>query len=152
MSVRAETLEQSFVDLLKKLQPEPELVRIFKEEVLNVWKQAQKHASDEQARLTWRLKAIQKKKDRLVEAHVHEQTIDAKTFREHMDRLREEEAIAKMERDGAELEDLDVGAVLAFAERTLCDLAKVGTAQSSNKNNGFSRRPDLPRWRSLTKC
>jgi hypothetical protein len=92
-------------------------VRIFKEEVLNVWKQAQKEASDEQARLTWRLKAIQKKKDRLVEAHVHEQTIDAKTFREHMDRLREQEAIARMERYGAELEDLDVGAVLAFAER-----------------------------------
>jgi site-specific DNA recombinase len=123
VSVRAEALEESFVDLLKKLQPEPELVRIFKEEVLNVWKQAQKEASDEQARLTWRLKAIQKKKDRLVEAHVHEQTIDAKTFREHMDRLREQEAIARMERYGAELEDLDVGAVLAFAERTLCDLA-----------------------------
>jgi len=123
VSVRAEALEASFVDLLKKLQPEPELVRIFKEEVLNVWKQAQKQASDEQARLTWRLNGIQKKKDRLVEAHVHEQTIDAKTFRDHMDRLREQEATAKLERYGAELEDLDVGAVLAFAERTLCDLA-----------------------------
>jgi len=88
-----------------------------------VWNQTQKEARDEQARLSWRLKAIQKKKGRLVEAHVHEQTIDAKTFREHMDRLREQEAIAKLERYDAELEDLDVGAVLAFAERTLCDLA-----------------------------
>jgi hypothetical protein len=51
-------------------------------------KQAQKQVSDEQSRLTWRLNGIQKKKDRLVEAHVHEQTVDAKTFREHMDRLR----------------------------------------------------------------
>ena len=40
-----------------------------------------------------------------------------------MDRLREQEAMARMERYGAELEDLDVGAVLAFAEQTLCDLA-----------------------------
>ncbi len=40
-----------------------------------------------------------------------------------MDRLREQEAIAKLERYDAELEDLDVAAVLAFAERTLCDLA-----------------------------
>lgn len=44
VSIRAEALEESFVDLLKKLQPEPEPVRIFKEEVLNVWKQAQKQA------------------------------------------------------------------------------------------------------------
>jgi len=123
VNVRAEALEESFVNLLNELQPAPELVRIFKEEVLNVWNQTQKQARDEQARLSWRLKAIQKKKDRLVEAHVHEQTIDAKTFREHTDRLREQEAIAKLERYDAELEDLDVGAVLAFAERTLCDLA-----------------------------
>ena len=73
-------------------------------------KQAQKQASDEQTRLTWRLNGIQKKKDRLVEAHVHEQTIDAKTFREHMDRLREQEAMAKLERYDAELEDLDAWA------------------------------------------
>jgi hypothetical protein len=80
VNVRAETLEEGFVNLLNELQPAPELVRIFKE-------------------------------------------IDAKTFREHMDRLREQEAMAKLERYDAELEDLDVGAVLAFAERTLCDLA-----------------------------
>ena len=90
---------------------------------LSCKKQAQKQASDEQTRLTWRPNGIERKKDRLVEAHVHEQTIDAKTFREHMDRLREQEAMAKLERYDAELEDLDVGAVLAFAERTLCDLA-----------------------------
>ena len=69
-------------------------------------KQAQKQASDEQTRLN----GIQKKKDQLVEAHVHEQTIDAKTFREHMDRLREQEAMAKLERYDAELEDLDAWA------------------------------------------
>ena len=50
-------------------QTESENVRLFKEEVLNVWNQAQKEARDDQARLTWRLKGIQKKKDRLVEAH-----------------------------------------------------------------------------------
>jgi site-specific DNA recombinase len=123
VSVRAEALEESFANLLNELQPAPELVRLFKEEVLNVWNQTQKEARDEQARLSWRLQGIQKKKDRLVEAHVHEQTIDAKTFREHMERLREQEAMAKLERYDAELEDLDVGAVLAFAERTLGDLA-----------------------------
>ncbi len=106
VNLRAEALEESFVDLLNRLHPEPELVRIFKEEVLNVWKQAQKQASDERTRLTWRLNSIQKKKDRLVEAHVHEQTIDAKTFRDHMDRLREQEAIVKLERYDAELEEL----------------------------------------------
>ena len=36
--------------------------------------------------------------------------IDAKTFREHMDRLREQEAMAKLERYDAELEDLDAWA------------------------------------------
>ena len=98
------------MNLLNELQPAPELVRIFKEEVLNVWNQTQKQARDEQTRLNWRLEGIQKKRDRLVEAHVHEQTIDAKTFREHMDRLREQEAMAKLERYDAELEDLDAWA------------------------------------------
>ena len=36
--------------------------------------------------------------------------IDTKTFRERMDRLREQEAMAKLERYDAELEDLDAWA------------------------------------------
>ena len=36
-----------------------------------------------------------------------------------VDWLREQKAIAKLERYDAELEDLDFGGVLAFAERTL---------------------------------
>ena len=116
-------LERLFSELLEQVQPKPSLVQIFREVVLDVWKERQYETGAQRQRAEKRMASMVAQKDRLVEAHVQRQTIDEPTFHRHMDRLREEETFAKIELHDAELDALDVEAVIAFAQQLLGDLA-----------------------------
>ena len=64
-------------------------------------------------------KAIQEKLDRLDEAFLFEPSIDIETYDRHAEKLREELTLARIDRHSGQLEELDVGGILAFAERIL---------------------------------
>jgi hypothetical protein len=74
---------------------------------------------DEIAQTERAAKVIQEKLDRLDEAFLFERSIDIDTYDRQRDRLREELTLAQIDRHVSELEEMDVEAILAFAERVL---------------------------------
>ena len=79
-------------------------------------------AREDEAELERKLDRVRERKERLVQAHVYDRTIDAALFRGQMDKLRNEETLLSLDRYDAELEGLDVEATLEFAARTLSNV------------------------------
>jgi hypothetical protein len=66
-----------------------------------------------------RVKVIQQKLDRLDEAFLFAQSIDATSYERQRDRLREELTLAQIDHHAEAVDELDVQGILAFAERIL---------------------------------
>ena len=123
-NVRKDDLETTFVELLESLRPKPVYLSLFREIVLDVWKQRRVEAGARRRTLEGRIVSLRDRIDQLVEAHVHAKSIDRQTYETRMNREREALALVQLELSDAEL-DLDVEGVLAFAERLLTNAARL---------------------------
>ena len=112
-------LEQLFVDELARLQPTPGFMRLVKDRVLTAWRAMQGDAKQRIAEIERKQKSIREKLDRLDQAFLFDRSIDIDTYDRQRDKLREELTLTQMNRHTAELEELDVEGILAFAERVL---------------------------------
>ena len=112
-------LEGAFVDELALLQPTPGYMRLVTDRILHVWEQRRAEANDRTTEQQRRVRAIQQKLDKLDEAFLYSETIDATTYGRQRDRLREELTLAKIEHHTEAVDELDVEGILAFAERIL---------------------------------
>jgi site-specific DNA recombinase len=119
VNVSKAKLEELFVEDLARLQPTVGFMRPVKDRVLRAWREMQGEAKQRIAEIERRQKAIREKLDRLEAAFLYERSIDIDTYDRHRDKLREELALAQMDRHSAELEEIDVEGILAFAERVL---------------------------------
>lgn len=118
-------MESAFVRYLEAMTPKPEYVRLFREIVLDVWKQKQGDATDCRRRLQRNLDDLLAKKDRTVDAFLHRALIDQRTYQRQVDKLDEEIALAEPALHDARLDELDVEGVLAFAEDLLANPARL---------------------------
>jgi hypothetical protein len=87
--------------------------------ILHVWEQRRAEAKDRTAEQEKRVKVIQQKLDRLDEAFLFAQSIDATSYERQRDRLREELTLAQIDHHAEAVDELDVQGILAFAERVL---------------------------------
>ena len=117
-------LEGAFVELLARLQPRPEFVRLFRAVVLDVWKRRETDAREERTRHERQVAVLRAKLDRLADL-LTDGTVDAETYQRQRARLRERIAAAEVDLGDAVVEHLDVDAVLAFAEHVLVNAASV---------------------------
>ena len=116
VNVRRERMEDEFAALVERLAPERQYMRLFKEIVRQLWKQRQ---SDSEAILRvakGKLDDLRFRKDRLVEFLLAGR-LDQQTYDEQTERLNSEMEAAKEEFASADLECMDVEAVLEFAEK-----------------------------------
>ena len=72
-------------------------MRLVNDPILYVWEQRRAEAKDLTAEQDRRVKAIQQKLDRLDDAFLFGQTIDAKSYERQRDRLREELTLAQID-------------------------------------------------------
>ena len=117
-NIRTERLEKEFAALVERLKPSGKYMKVFKEVVRRVWKQKQADAENSIKAVTQRLKALQERKDRLVDA-ILEKRIDKKTYDEQVERLNTKVEEAQREFQDNELECMEVEAVLEFADKLL---------------------------------
>lgn len=125
--LRKVEFERAFVEFLERLQPKPEYVKLFKEIVLDVWKQKQVEALTQTTALDAQLDDLNERKDKLVEAFVYQQAIDQVTYQRQLDKLSEEITLAELAAHDAKLESFDVEAVLNFAEHVILNAARLWT-------------------------
>ena len=130
-------MERGFVDYLTHLQPKPEYMKLFREIVLDVWKQKQAEATTRTVALQQRIETLHKREERLDEAFVYEQSIDRATYEKQKDKLREEIALAEMDAHAARLDELDVEAVLEFAEHAVLNAARLWTEFTLEQKQRF---------------
>jgi hypothetical protein len=110
---------QTFADELALLQPTPGYMRLLKDRILYVWEQRRSEAKDRTVEQERRVKLIQQKLDRLDDAFLFQQSIDATSYERERDGLREELTVAKIDHRADAVDELDVQGILAFAERIL---------------------------------
>jgi hypothetical protein len=119
VNVSKADLEGAFADELALLQPTVGFMRLVKDRMLHVWEQRRAEARDRTAEQEERVKVIQQRLDRLDEAFLFAQSIDATSYERQRDRLREELTLAQIDHHGEAVDELDVQGILAFAERVL---------------------------------
>jgi hypothetical protein len=94
----------------------PRPLRLFRAVVLDAYQTRQADARHQVVELDRRLAQLDKRKARLEEAYLYEQAIDRDSYVRHSDRLSEERALLQLGRHDAEIEGLDVEALLNYAE------------------------------------
>jgi hypothetical protein len=119
VNVSKAELEGAFADELALLQPTAGYMRLVKDRILHVWEHRRAEAKDRTAEQEKRVKVIQQKLDRLDEAFLFAQSIDAVSYERQRDRLREELTLAQIDHHAQAVDELDVQGILAFAERVL---------------------------------
>ena len=124
-NVSKDTMEAAFLKLLESLRPKVVYWALFREIVRDVWKQRRVEAGTLRRTLEKRVVSAYERIDQLVEAHVHAKSIDRQTYETRMTRERERLALAQLELHDAELDELDVEGLLAFAERLLTNAARL---------------------------
>ena len=123
--VPKERLESAFVALLERLQPSPAYMRLFREIVLDCWKDRQVGATRLRTAIERRAAKLGQRLDQVEDAFLYKNTIDQATYERQRDKLREDVALAKIELHEAELEELDVEGVLAFTEHLLTNASRL---------------------------
>ncbi len=116
VNVRRESLEREFAALLERLAPERQYMRLFKEIVRQVWKQKVAASESVLRAAKGKLAELENRKNRLVD-FLLEGRLDQQTYDEQTLRLRAEIEVAEQELREADVEHIDVEAVLAFAEK-----------------------------------
>jgi hypothetical protein len=136
VNVSKAELECAFADELALLQPTAGYMRLAKDRILHVWEQRRAEAKERTAGQEKRVKGIQQKLDRLDEAFLFAQSIDATSYERQRDRLREELTLARIDHHAEAVDELDVQGILAFAERVLprasdlCGCRRLSTTSS----------------------
>jgi site-specific DNA recombinase len=131
-------LESEFLKLIEQLQPKPEYLALFREIVLDVWKQRQAQATEIAATLQSRLDTLKARRQRVIDAFLHERSIDKSTYQEQVNLVDEEITLAELEIYDTKIEELDLEAALNFAVRALGNAAAFWNQCLLNKNRDFS--------------
>jgi DNA invertase Pin-like site-specific DNA recombinase len=132
-------LESEFLKLIEQLQPKPEYLNLFREIVLDVWKQRQGEAIKLVAKLESRVNALKAKRQRVIDAFLHERLIDKSTYQEQLDLVNEDVALVEIEIYETKLEELDIEAALNFATSALSNAAMFWTQCSADQKQRFQR-------------
>lgn len=113
--VRTDDLERQFLGLLESLRPQAGYLALFREVVLDVWRQKEGSVRARRQSLEARAQEVRRRRDRLDEAYLYEAAVDRDTYDRQRGRLAADLTTAELELSDARLEELDVEAVVEFA-------------------------------------
>lgn len=130
-------LEGKFLSLLERLRPRPEFLSLFRAVVLDVWQARKEDITAHRTAAERKLVDLKKRKDQLVDAFVFQKAIDQSTYKEQLDRLSEAMALAEIDQHDQRTEELDIEAVLDFAERVSLNAPRLWLEADLNQRQRF---------------
>lgn len=139
INVQKSRIEQSFIELLRSLQPRSEYLRLFEAVVLDVWKGREAQATQEARSLRAKVSAVLERKERLTAVYVYEQGIDKETYQQQLSKLREEQLLAEMELNEARVEEIDIEGLIGFATNVISDASRFWVEGSLEQKQRFQR-------------
>jgi site-specific DNA recombinase len=138
-NIPRQKLESEFLTLIEQLQPKAEYINLFREIVLDVWKQRRSDTSRLVSTLESRVTDLKAKRQRVIDAFLHERSIDRSTYQEQLESLNDEIALVQLEVPDARLEELDIEAGLNYATNALRNAAKFWIQCSADERQTFQR-------------
>jgi integrase len=115
---------RGFGVLIESVRVSPQYLRVFRAVVTDALEKRGAEAAKAQKVRAARVEKIRRRKAQLVEAFVYQQTIDAETYKEQLDRIEDELAFASADAIDGDLEVADLEGTLAFAEHVITDPAR----------------------------
>jgi site-specific DNA recombinase len=137
--VPKETFEFEFIDLLKKLQPQPEYVALFRKVILDVLRAKQGDAIEAQVALEHKLRDLRSNREKLEKAFVYDKAIDPETYERMRTALLADITLAEMELRDASLETIDAEAVIEFALNVLANASNLWKTASLDHKQRFQQ-------------
>jgi len=104
-----------------------------------VWHERHAETAEARRRLEARVAELRRREDRLNETFIYRRAIDQATYERQRDRLAEEATLAKVEPHDAQLDELDVEGVLAFAEHLLANVARMWAEAALDQKQRLQR-------------
>ena len=139
VKLRAELLEEEFVEMLRRLQPTRDYLVMLKEEVLAALDNQRESAYEARKIAERRVNAAEKRRQRLIEAYFYERAIDQETYERERERIGEDLTLAKLEHQDAAIEDMDVDGIFFFAFHVLTDAARIWVEMSPDAKRRFEQ-------------
>jgi DNA invertase Pin-like site-specific DNA recombinase len=120
--VRKEKLEEEFYQCLKELQPKKEIIDLFEEIVLDVWKKRKEESFKELKRLEKEIKALKDKKERINELAI-KRTFDDKTYKEEFQKVDNEIILKQLEFNEYKIDHNDSETCIHFCKNFIANIA-----------------------------
>jgi site-specific DNA recombinase len=136
-NVPRQELEAKFLGLLEQLRPRPELLALFRRIVLDVWNTRKQDIQAQRLAAERKVAELKRRKDQLLEAFIYQKAIDQQTYKDQQDKLNEALTLAEMDQHGHRSDELDVEAVLAFAERVSLNAARMWLESNLEQRQRF---------------
>jgi hypothetical protein len=147
IQLRAETLEELFGELLRRVQLVPGRVHLVERALLDLWKDLRKGSAQEAALVKRRLTELEQRKKRLVQAYIYDQLIDRATYDEELSGLEESLTFGHLELRDAAIEGFDMEASLGYARSILkltsCGKRPIPTRSADSKPSSSPKASPL---------
>ena len=121
-NVRKAILEEEFYQYLKNFQPEEEVLNLFEEIVLDVWKTKNQESFKEVQRLEKELKEVKIKKERIKEL-VIEGTFNDKDYKEETQKVNNDILVKQIELNENKIDADDSESCINFCKYFICNIA-----------------------------
>jgi site-specific DNA recombinase len=138
VNVRKEVMERQFIALLHRLSPSRELLTLFRDVVLNVWRDKQADAQAQLAVVRGKLSTLTDRKNALMDKYL-DGRIDQNTYDEQSTRLSTDIADTKTSLRAIETDDEQIEELLDFADGVLRDPAGLWAHASLNQRQRLQK-------------
>lgn len=138
LSVRKEKLEEEFYQYLKSFQPKKEIINLFEEVVLDIWKKKYKESFEEIKRLKKELTVLNDKKDRIKELAI-KGIFDAETFKEEIQKVKGEILVMQIELNENKIEVDDSESCINFCKYFISNIADLWRSADIDSKQRFQK-------------
>lgn len=125
--------------MIEQLQPKAEYLNLFREIVLDVWKDRQKETIKLVSALESRVTELKARRQKLIEAFVYQHSIDKTVYQEQLELIEDEIALAQLDVHDAKLEELDIDAALNYSTDALRNARRFWIQCSADQKQNFQR-------------
>lgn len=117
-------IESAFVNLLDRFAFTPGRVRLLKATLLRAYERRREEIVEERNAKTITLAKIEERREKLVDAFVYRQAIDAETYKTALAKLDAERAFTRCDAHDAEIDEAEIEGLLAYAEHLFASPAR----------------------------
>lgn len=121
LNVRKEILEEDFFQYLKTFQPKEEILNLFEEIILDVWKKKHEVSFKEVKRLEKEIAVQKDKKERINELAI-KGTFDDKTYKEEIQKVNNDILVKQIELNENKIEVDDSESCINFCKYFICNI------------------------------